>query len=397
MKKLFFTFMLSAICGMASAQSLTIDDIAIQPGETASFTLVVNVGDLKVNGFQFEQLTLPEGLSLTKVTTTNPAFKGGQILVGTTKGSCFTTTDGSYIPQNKDFEIGTIELLAESGMTEKDYTVSFPANDFNFLDGTNYYPVTTEVSFTVTVKTFETVELSEDATSNPSAQDDVNVVVKRTIAANEWSTIFLPFAMNGNQVKKAFGEDVKLAEFSGWSFECPNPDDTPNIANNVKIVFTQFDADGGMKVGHPYMIKVSKPVTEFEVKSVSINPANEKVEQKCDMGDWDTYTLTMMGNYKVAKLPAKQFFVSENKMWYNNGTTQIKGFRASFKFDTNLDLAFLTTGSRITMVFGDEVTDNIIDVQTREQNNEYFNLGGQRVDTPAKGIYIKNGKKVVVK
>ena len=30
-------------------------------------------------------------------------------------------------------------------------------------------------------------------------------------------------------------------------------------------------------------------------------------------------------------------------------------------------------------------------------NHTYFNLNGQRVEHPAKGIYIKNGKKVIVR
>ena len=58
MKKTIFTFLLSALCGMASAQTLTIPDIQIIPGKTASFSLIVNVGDKVVNGFQFEKLTI---------------------------------------------------------------------------------------------------------------------------------------------------------------------------------------------------------------------------------------------------------------------------------------------------------------------------------------------------
>ena len=45
MKKLFFTFAVTAICAMASAQTASIADIDIMPGQTASFTVVVNVGD----------------------------------------------------------------------------------------------------------------------------------------------------------------------------------------------------------------------------------------------------------------------------------------------------------------------------------------------------------------
>lgn len=46
--------------------------------------------------------------------------------------------------------------------------------------------------------------------------------------------------------------------------------------------------------------------------------------------------------------------------------------------------------------FEDEMTTGINEV-TIANNNEYFNLGGQRVAQPKKGLYIVNGKKVIIK
>lgn len=50
-------------------------------------------------------------------------------------------------------------------------------------------------------------------------------------------------------------------------------------------------------------------------------------------------------------------------------------------------------------VFGDDGTtalpQNII--QPEQKNDVYYNLNGQRVNNPGKGLYIKNGKKVVIK
>ena len=57
-----------------------------------------------------------------------------------------------------------------------------------------------------------------------------------------------------------------------------------------------------------------------------------------------------------------------------------------------------TLGARLNFFFDDETTG--ITNNNREDitnNREYFNLAGQRVDQPAKGLYIVNGKKVVVK
>lgn len=57
-----------------------------------------------------------------------------------------------------------------------------------------------------------------------------------------------------------------------------------------------------------------------------------------------------------------------------------------------------TGGARIALVFDDELA-GISDVkeQKRGDANAYYNLNGMRVVKPTKGLYIKNGKKVIVK
>ena len=48
--------------------------------------------------------------------------------------------------------------------------------------------------------------------------------------------------------------------------------------------------------------------------------------------------------------------------------------------------------------FGDEDATGIEAVkQNAKADNQYFNLAGQRVTQPTKGLYIVNGKKVIVK
>ena len=58
-----------------------------------------------------------------------------------------------------------------------------------------------------------------------------------------------------------------------------------------------------------------------------------------------------------------------------------------------------TSGSsaRLSIVFGDEAT-GISSVERNDNAKEaYYNLNGQRVMAPAKGLYIVNGKKVIIK
>ena len=60
-------------------------------------------------------------------------------------------------------------------------------------------------------------------------------------------------------------------------------------------------------------------------------------------------------------------------------------------------LAIAVSAARtLEMTFDDEVTA-IETVKTQKADGQYFNLAGQRVATPTKGLYIVNGRKVVIK
>lgn len=55
-----------------------------------------------------------------------------------------------------------------------------------------------------------------------------------------------------------------------------------------------------------------------------------------------------------------------------------------------------TATARVALAFGDETTA-ISDVQEHRTDGVWYTLGGLRVQQPMKGLYIKNGKKVIVK
>lgn len=59
----------------------------------------------------------------------------------------------------------------------------------------------------------------------------------------------------------------------------------------------------------------------------------------------------------------------------------------------------LDAGARLNISFADDETTGIADVRGKmsDVRGGYYNLRGQRVDQPQKGLYIVNGKKVVIK
>ena len=405
MKKIFFCLAACLTCLNLTmkAQTVSVEAVKVAPGESASFSLNLSDGKVDLYGSLKFVVTFPTGFSTTGDFSVNQtAWKNATGEVGWVDASGnaeVQIANSNFINSSAVDDLLSVEFKVDETVPEGTYDVTLSNITFGYNSSDK--DVAGNVTFQVIVKNLETVTLSENnTTALVSSTDAVIAKVERNIAANQWSTICLPFDMNGEQLKAAFGDDVKIAELSKWSCENSDWDDNDQpILTSIKIEFANVDIANGIKANRPYMIKVNSAVSEFEVKNVIINPSEELIYGKTIDVDGSSCTLNMQGSYVVSKLPKNAFFVNDNKMWYNdtrNGT-EMKAFRASFRFIGVNWTEFFASNARITMVFGDETTDSIISINTENKNDEYYNLGGQRIDNPAKGIYIKNGKKVVVK
>jgi hypothetical protein len=78
--------------------------------------------------------------------------------------------------------------------------------------------------------------------------------------------------------------------------------------------------------------------------------------------------------------------------FYKLSGTQVNGNKAYLLYD-----ATTTPANAFTVSFGDITGINGVSNATEEANGVYYNLAGQRVNHPTKGVYIHNGKKLIVK
>jgi hypothetical protein len=81
------------------------------------------------------------------------------------------------------------------------------------------------------------------------------------------------------------------------------------------------------------------------------------------------------------------------KFFLVDGTSTIAKDKAYLNSNKDLTAA----GSRgVSIIFADEAT-GIEAVTTQQGDGQWYNLQGQKVAQPAKGLFIKNGKKVIIK
>lgn len=59
----------------------------------------------------------------------------------------------------------------------------------------------------------------------------------------------------------------------------------------------------------------------------------------------------------------------------------------------------LPAGAKVSLVFDDNTTTDIESISTdcQDSGDAYYNLNGQRVENPQHGVYIRNGKKIIIK
>ena len=386
MKRLLFIFALLSSVSFCFAESrVWASPLEIMPGEH---------GCLRIN-YQFDEghticnyqmkVNLPVGIT---VEGTNVVF-----------GSCHTTHTGSIVNnvlvvasmnavlQGTSGVLVEIPVVADNSLT---VGTRLEGNLENVKLGQTNETSINSTGITFDVDIVDYIVLDENSLVAPVSSAAANKVkVKRTINANEWSTICLPFAMTEAQVTVAFGNDVQLANFTGYDVE-----EEGQAVIGIKVNFANVSA---MLANHPYLIKVSSPINYdegFTVDGVVVAPIDEP---EINYGT-SRKPKAFVGTYKVKTVPDLCLFINGNKFWYSTGNTVMKGFRGYFDFvDVLTDVENSINDSRISFSFDEPTGMSNDNVNLNLNSNSYYDMQGRRVETPGKGLYIRNGKKAVVK
>ena len=377
---------LLAIANSATAQTLSVASIEATTGEQAE--LVVSASGISgVTALQFN-LALPQGVTLNE----NAITKGSAVSSHELKVETLANGDRLFVLYNMDLGLVNNGTLLKLPITVGQQAGSFSGNLSTIRTATTdaVSHECANATFTITASPAKVI-LDENSTTVPEASvGTVNVTVNRTIKANEWSTICLPFNMTAAQVTSAFGNDVLLKRLSSWSFT-----GSTNAAEGITMGFTTATI---IEKNYPCLIKVTSNISSFDVDGVEIAPEDAPSSPGVEYSVGNKkYYASLNGTYIKKTTDATDMFLANNKFWYSDGSTVIKGFRAVFNFGDVVLNSYNGDGSaRVTMILDDEGT-GIGSVVYRMSNETYYNLNGQRVTTPDKGLYIHNGKKVIVK
>lgn len=244
----------------------------------------------------------------------------------------------------------------------------------------------TNIIVTVEVPKAKNYTLDETKTDNViETYENANVTLQRTLSKDYWNTFCVPFALDAEQVTQYFGEGTQLRTYEG------------NCNNNI-VYFATVD---NIEAGKPYIMKPGNAVVTnptFEGVSMVATGLDENGNPQA-VGDASTVQMKGIYNQILLKTDKTELFLGDNDLFYypidDIDARTIGGLRAYFIVPQGTDIKKLRANLDGTPTSLNTIFD------TEESNAPVYNLQGQCVGNSLRalksGIYIQNGKKVVVK
>ncbi|MBO4822537.1 MAG: leucine-rich repeat domain-containing protein [Prevotella sp.] len=223
----------------------------------------------------------------------------------------------------------------------------------------------------------------------------INTVYVRSMDVSKWYTIMLPFAVSYEKLKEVFGEGTQVWGYSGVY------DNTLCFDEPVTV------AGEGMEADIPYLIKpgVAKGEYEFNGEDVSYTPFNASPSLAVAGGQKGTeqYTSTYQGTYTNQKIPTYAYYLKNNRFYYMPGENASLGWKAYGGIVYVSDESNVDPGTNVSVFdlavghSGDASVIESYQMETKASDHPLYNLAGQQVRQPKRGIYVRNGKKIIIK
>ena len=243
----------------------------------------------------------------------------------------------------------------------------------------------TNITVTVEVPKAKSYTLDETKTDNViETYENANVTLQRTLEASHWNSFCVPFALDKDQVTQYFGEGTQLRTYEG------------RCENNI-VYFATVD---NIEAGKPYIMKPGNAVVKnptFEGVSMVATDLDTNGNPQA-VGDASTVQMKGIYNHVTLVQDKTNIYIGAgNKFYYpaDAEACQMNGLRAYFIVPEGTDIKKLRANLDGATTSLGEIFD------TEESNTPVYNLQGQCVgnslSTLKSGIYVQNGKKVVVK
>ncbi|MCR4809413.1 MAG: fibronectin type III domain-containing protein [Prevotella sp.] len=238
------------------------------------------------------------------------------------------------------------------------------------------------------VNEFALLTLDNNATDNSSLivnnigrQAHVTLANRKLFKDDTWNTLCLPFDIDDLDESPLAGATVKSLS------------DATVEGTHITMTFDEYPIYGGI----PYIIKWA-PGTDIENPKFANVIINATSTYNLEYGD-ENGSVKFIGYYDAFNITPDDddiyYMGSDSSLKHTAVNRTLKSLRAYFQFTGAATLA-----RDFTLNFGDEEATGIVEVDRQATTNDsWYGVNGVKFDQQPvrKGLYIRNGQKVVIK
>ena len=234
-----------------------------------------------------------------------------------------------------------------------------------------------------------------EAYTNDSQLDGADVTYSRNFTNVNWQAIYLPFSLKYEDLK----DDFELAYINTVR---QYDRDKDGVIDETAMEIVKMKS-GSTAPNRPYLIRAkSKGEKTITVKNATVS-ASENKSIDCST---TIAKFTITGTYN--EIPSETMIANDyygmggGKLIKSDGSNGLKPFRWYMKVESRdySKYSVKNAAKAITIkVLDEEETTGIANIQHPSPNTQIFDLNGRKVNENSlkPGIYVKNGKKFVVK
>lgn len=231
------------------------------------------------------------------------------------------------------------------------------------------------------LKVYEVKPLSMDESSSEASvaaewqNKTVCMSLTRTFQKDIWNTCCLPFDFNASLLRTAAGDGALSVELR-------------HLSDITSEGIFHFESVSSIPAGEPFLLKVSETVTNPVFRNVVVK-ALEPVPATSSSAPG--YAFAGCYGKTVLETDGTHVFIGTDGLLHHPSPTgnTMRGLRAYMVLPTQNASRGLVFDERPTFV-------DRLPASSSSSADVFYSLSGQRVQNPACGLYVKNGKKIII-
>ena len=334
--------------------------------------------------------------TITLATSRNGSYEGVSVMANVGNNKPYTLPECSNIPDGYEFAGWVVNPTSQANGVQ-------PNEGETLLAAGSDYTVTANVNIFARYKPLN-ISLADNANNEETLYmyagkkaHSVTLADRTLFKDGKWNTLCLPFSLSAEQI-------AANGYFAGATLKTLDADAKNGFDTTDGTLYLSFKDATEIEAGVPYLVKWTsgEPITDPVFEGVTVSSTAAQAVESTTAG---LESIQMVGCYSPVSVTADDksilFLGDANTLYYSTIDRQIRSCRAYFSVPYIKNNAGAKARAFALSFDGEDVT-GILGVSadsTDVKDGVWYSLDGVRLSgkPTQRGLYINNGKKVVIK